>query len=223
MPSEPAPSSSAAAAHALASLTSVWRATEIAPVKACASGYAALDALLPGHGWPIGALSEVLLRDAGIGELSLILPVLRQVSLQKRPIVFIQPPYVPYAPALVRGGVCLQQVCWIYTANDAEARWAAEQTLRAGAAGAVLLWNATTNDRSLRRLQLAAEAGGALAFLYRSLAALNHPSPAALRLALQPEPAALRVQVIKARGGRTGLATLPIAWPGTGPGTWNVA
>jgi cell division inhibitor SulA len=219
MPSVPAPSSSAAAVQALASLASVWRATEIAPVKAWTSGHAALDALLPGNGWPVGALSEVLLQGAGIGELSLILPVLRQLSAQQRRIVFIQPPYVPYAPALVRGGVCLQQVCWIHASSDAEARWAAEQTLRAGAAGAVLLWNATTDDRSLRRLQLAAEAGGALAFLYRSLAALHQPSPAALRLALQPEPAVLRVQVVKARGGRMGLATLPLAWPGT----WNVA
>ena len=40
------------------------------------SGYAALDAALPGGGWPEAALVEVLLAADGLGELSLLLPTL---------------------------------------------------------------------------------------------------------------------------------------------------
>ena len=50
----------------------------------------------------------------------------------------------------------------------------------------MLLWSATEDERSLRRLQLAAETGSAFAFLFRPPSSLRRPSPAALRLALYP-------------------------------------
>ena len=56
----------------------------------------------------------------------------------------------------------------------------------------------------MRRLQLAAEAGGSLGILYRPAEAVREHSPAALRLRLAPTRAGLTVEIHKCRGGRAG-------------------
>jgi len=188
----------------------IWRAHELAAVKARSTGHMALDALLPGGGWPIGALTELIPLIEGIGEVALLQMSLKRLCDEKRHIVFVHPPYIPYAPALLSAGLLLPRVLWIDAAHDEDAHWAAEQTLREGAAGAVLLWSHAVADRPLRRLQLAAEAGESLAFIYRPAVTLNSSSPAALRIVLRPAPAALGVEVRKARGGRGGAVFLPV-------------
>ena len=46
----------------------IWRGGDCAPEPATLpSGFAALDAALPGGGWPQGTLTEVLLEREGIG------------------------------------------------------------------------------------------------------------------------------------------------------------
>ena len=180
----------------------LWIGRQLASSPAQSTGFSALDNVLPGRGWPIGALTELMPVVEGIGELRLLLPALRVLSLdQGRPIVFIRPPHVPYAPALARAGLSLKSIFRIETRDDEDARWAAEQTLREGVAGAVLLWSNANADLPLRRLQLAAQEGQALAFLYRNPRCLQNASPAAVRLTLHPAPGAIRVKVIKARGG----------------------
>jgi len=194
----------------LQEIPGIWRAHELSPVKARSTGHRALDALLPGGGWPIGALTELIPLIEGIGEVAVLQMALKQLCDEKRHIVFVHPPYIPYAPALLSAGLPLPRVLWIDAAHDEDAHWAAEQTLREGAAGAVLLWSHAVADRPLRRLQLAAEAGQSLAFIYRSAVTLNSSSPAALRIVLRPAPAALGVEVLKARGGRGGAVCLPV-------------
>ena len=56
----------------------VWRASQIGGsiLRTSASGFAALDAQLPGGGWPHGVLTELLLPQPGIGELRLLAPAL---------------------------------------------------------------------------------------------------------------------------------------------------
>jgi hypothetical protein len=203
--------------------TRVWRGRDSARIKTRSTGHFALDARLPGGGWPIGALIEIMPAACGIGELSLPLAVLKALSDEGRPIIFIRPPHTPYPPALLRAHLSLQHILWIVVERDEDARWAAEQTLRAGGAGAVLLWSETIDERYLRRLQLAAETGQALAFLYRDPAALRHASPAALRIALHPSQDALQLQLIKVRGGHTGQITLPLSWPLVSPSSPSVA
>lgn len=80
----------------------VWRraSTSAPTLRTLASGCAELDALLPGGGWPVGALSEILLSQDGLGELSLLMPALAELTRRRRHVVFVAPPYVPYAPAL---------------------------------------------------------------------------------------------------------------------------
>lgn len=199
--------------HALAlprEIPGVWRGRELAPIKAWPTGHRQLDALLPGGGWPLGALTELVPVTEGIGEVAMLQGALKRLCEAKRHIVFVHPPYIPYAPALLGAGLPLPRVLWIDAADDEDAHWAAEQTLREGAAGAVLLWSAALADRPLRRLQLAAEAGESLAFIYRPAMTLQNASPAALRLVLRPAAGALGVEVLKVRGGRSGIVLLPI-------------
>ncbi|REG45534.1 hypothetical protein B0G80_9141 [Paraburkholderia sp. BL6669N2] len=46
------------------------------------TGYAVLSAELPGGGWPIGALVELLVQQPGVGEIRLLQPALSRKSKQ---------------------------------------------------------------------------------------------------------------------------------------------
>jgi len=172
---------------------------------AAPSGFPELDASLPGGGWPIGAIAELMSDAIGIGELSLLVPVLSRLARAGRYIAWIAPPYLPYAPALAQRGLPLERMLLIHTRSLQESLWAAEQALRCPAVGAVLGWPAYSIDKNVRRLQLAAEAGGSLGILYRPPEAARESSPAALRLRLHSAPDGLAVEIQKSRGGRAGL------------------
>src|SRR5512147_2029116 len=64
------------------------------------TGFAALDAVLPVLGGPARALTELLPRHAGIGELRLLGGALALLSARGGGIASIAPPFLPYAPAL---------------------------------------------------------------------------------------------------------------------------
>ncbi len=167
------------------------------------SGFDALDVLLHG-GWPRAALTEILTEHEGIGELRLLLPALAEVTRQKRWVAFVAPPYIPYAPALAHADLDLSRVLLIHPSAQQDRLWALEQALRAGTCGAVLAWPAHADFNTLRRLQLAAEAGNAWGILFRPAETAQVSSPAALRLKLDPLSASgrtLAVQVIKSRNG----------------------
>ncbi|MGA2025233.1 MAG: hypothetical protein ABSH23_10795, partial [Steroidobacteraceae bacterium] len=63
------------------------------PRPAMPSGFAQLDANLPGGGWPMGAIAELMPAAMGIGELSLLLPALSGLTRAGRCIAWIAPPY----------------------------------------------------------------------------------------------------------------------------------
>ena len=172
-----------------------------------ASGWSELDAVLPGGGWQAGRVVELMPAITGIGELRLLLPALARITSAGRHITLIAPPYIPFAPALSQQGVRLERVLVIQAQRAEDILWAAEQSLRCRSFGAVIAWPATIRDREVRRLQLAAEAGGSTGFLYRSVEAAREASPAALRLKLRrAENSALQIDVIKCRGGRSGMS-----------------
>lgn len=187
----------------------VWRGQPVAlPRARQPTGHAALDDALPEGGWPEAALTELLLRADGVGELRLLLPTVTRLTQAGQPVVLVAPPYLPFPAGWRQAGVDLAHL-HIVDAPPREALWAAEQCLRAGCAGAVLAWPRPSNgmpskgthadDRALRRLQVAADSGRALGFVFRDLRAAANPSPAALRLSIDGTPPRLRV--IKCRGG----------------------
>lgn len=181
----------------------IWRGGQLtAAVSAVPSGYSELDELLPGGGWPQGALTEILMARQGIGALRLLMPALAGLSRDDRWICWVAPPHIPYAPALVAAGVDLSRVLLVHPKAQQDGLWAVEQSLRSGNCSAVLAWPGLDDGSVLRRLQLAAEAGDALGFLFRAQSLASRPSPAALRISLDTHADGnLSVSVLKRRGG----------------------
>jgi len=187
------------------------------------TGLAALDAVLPSGGWPVAALSELLIPADGVGELSLLLPTIARLTRAGAPVLLVAPPYRPYAAAWQAAGVELAQL-HVLSCTPKDALWAAEQALRSASCGAVLCWPGTASDALLRRLQVAAESGRCLGLCTRPTSVALQPSPAALRLRIEVTPAqftstqrmaspsvSTQLRVLKCRGGLP--PTQPIALP----------
>jgi protein ImuA len=181
----------------------LWRASQLAraTTRCVDTGHAALSARLPGGGWPTGTLTELLLQQPGIGEMRLLGPALASVA--GRRVVMLEPPHPPQAIALAALGLAPEHVIWLRSSRTADTLWAAEQVLRSGACGALLLWQAQVRQESLRRLHLAAQHGETLCFLLRPLAAAQDASAAPLRLSLRPAAGGLDVGFVKRRGPST--------------------
>jgi hypothetical protein len=163
-----------------------------------------IDAALPGGGWPVGAIVELLSTQVGIGELRLVMPTLARMTRAERYVALVAPPYVPFAPALAQHGIDLKYLLVIDARSSEDALWAFEQTLRCRSFDAALAWTAVVKDREVRRLQLAAEAGRSIGFLYRPGAAARESSPAAVRLQLQRDTQGLAIEILKCRGTNNG-------------------
>ena len=228
---------------------SLWRASQIggAAQRTTASGFDALDAQLPGGGWPHGTLTELLLAQAGVGELRLLAPALAALapgpadaapggmaagggsrgraagSDQGRCVMLFDPPAGLSAWALVQCGLSSRH--WLVvqarasqgavqhasprSANrlspllpSADLLWALEQSLKSGHVGAILAWlPLNLRADALRRLQIAAQAHDGPVFVFRDAQARSKPSPAPLRLLLQPAGVdGLSLRLLKRRG-----------------------
>lgn len=185
------------------------------------TGWPRLDAVLPSRGWPEASLSEILMPADGIGELRLVLPTLARLTQGDRQVMLIAPPYAPCAMGWRQWGVNLRRV-EIVDASEKEVLWATEQCLRSGSCAAVLAWPHQADDRSLRRLQVAADTGRALAFVFRDRKHLANASPASLRLELDAAPRTA-IWVRKCRGGNAPTQAIPFelvqGFPGEGRNT----
>jgi hypothetical protein len=192
-----------ASLHALLEHPALWRGEACARnVAAVPSGFEALDACLPGGGWPQGALSELITPVAGIGEFSLLMPACARLTRSGRWVIFIAPPHIPYAPALADAGLDLARLLLVRTESRTEGLWALEQALKSRHCGAALAWPGRVDARSMRRLQLACEQGGTSGVLFVAEGAVRDASTAALRLALAPAAdGTLDIRILKRRGG----------------------
>ena len=185
----------------------VWRAGGMPSAKGIPTGFPTLDSLLPGRGWPRAALTEILTRHQGIGALRLILPAIARLSRERRWVIWVSPPHIPYAPALAAMGVDLTRVLIVGLpggprTRDDQMLWAFEQALRFRDCGVALAWIGVIEQLKLRRLQLACEVGDTWGVIFRAQHLKTMPSPAALRLSLAPGAAGdLNVDVLKCRGG----------------------
>lgn len=179
----------------------VWRASELAISRSTTitTGHSVLDPLLPNNGWPRSTLVELLVQQHGIGEMQLLKPPLAQLSRTQR-VALIQPPYLPHAMACRAWQINDRNVLWLKPKSSADALWSAEQILRNGSCGAVVLWQANIRSESLRRLNLAAQSTDTWLWLVRPLTAAVDASPAQLRMALRPALGGISAHVIKRRG-----------------------
>lgn len=196
----------------------LWRAAQLgrATTPGLATGFAALDAELPGGGWPCQGLTELLLPHPGVGEWRLLAPAL--AALQRgqggprgevpRAVMLFDPPARPCAWTLAALGLDVGQLVVVQGRAPAalDGLWALEQALASGQLGAALAWlparlpGAGSAD-PLRRLQLAAQAHPGPVFLFREPGARLKPSAAPLRLQLEAGlPDQLRLRLLKRRG-----------------------
>jgi protein ImuA len=202
LPGPPGPLRDAAPAALLGRWADrLWAGTQFAAASqpAVPTGYPALDAELPGGGWPACGLTELLFDAPGSGEWRLLAPALR-TQAARRPLVCVAPPLQPYAPALLGLSLPLQRIVWVTPPDAADAAWALEQALRSGSCGTALWWGEASAPM-LRRLHLAALEYGCLLWVLRPPAARRQSSPAPLRLACTPAAQGrLLVSVFKRRG-----------------------
>lgn len=181
----------------------VWRGDTLAclPESTIPSGHAELDAELPGGGWPRGNLTEILVDRSSVGEMSLLLPALAQLSAAGGWLALVAPPWMPHGPAWAAAGLALERLVIVQAGKNAA--WSIEQLLACGGFAGVLAWpDAGISAQALRRLQVAVERRSVFACLWRSTAAAQAPSPAPLRVMLNSvaETGQLSVRIIKRRG-----------------------
>lgn len=180
-----------------------------------------LDAALPGGGWPLGALIEILQPQGVHNEWRLLLPALMRSG--RGPVVLVGAPYLPFAPALGAQGLSVQRLLRVDTALAAERLWACEQALCCADVDAVLGWLPQVRSAQLRRLHMAAAGHGKLLFVMRAQTAQQEASPAPLRLQVQPQPQpqpdahpasdALQLDLFKRRGPPLSAALALVARP----------
>jgi len=195
------------------------------------SGFSVLDQQL-GGGWPVGVLTEILLSNSGIGELGLLMPALIHMSKNDSAydyhsymsvqdtqdsswsgrLLWVAPPYIPYAPALTQHGLDVARVLIVHSAKQLDALWAMEQALNSSVCRVVLGWFADIDDRSMRRLQLAAESGACWTVIFRHARFADITSPAPLRIHIKPgrkpEAGDLDLNILRNRYGPVGELSL---------------
>ena len=230
-PADP-PAAAASTTAALCELhPRLWRATELgrADARTCASGFALLDAQLPGGGWPTRGLTELLLPQPGCLEWRLLAPAL---ALRvhgpahdpahnhlhdpahegvrpgaRRRLLLIAPPHAPHPRGLAAWGLAAAHCLWINVDATLDRLWALEQALKADAddTAAVLAWLPQVRPEQLRRLQTLAARCRAPVFVLRPTAStpLQQASAAPLRLRVQVQGSdwtQLRIDILKRRG-----------------------
>ncbi len=182
----------------------VWRASEHAPapMNTCPTHHRALDARLPGGGWPLASLIEILADSPGCGELALVTPALAALS-SHRPIVLLNPPEIPNALAWQQWNVASQRLWWLRPKSLSDAWWSAQTVLRGKAFAALLAWVDPVDDKALRRLHACVQEANTLMFLFRPKTVARQFSPSPLRLLLTPMAAGcLKIEILKCKGPR---------------------
>jgi protein ImuA len=180
----------------------VWRGSELAQAieNTVPTGHVALDAQLPGGGWPLGHLVEVLQRHSQQHVWQLVGPALSTTMTDSGdPAVLIDPPYQPFGPALRAQHIAPEQLLCVQAEKPSARLWATEQALRCADVGAVLAWLPQARSEDLRRLHLCAQAGEKLLVVFRGVDARDHSSPARLRLLVEGAER-LEVSILKRRG-----------------------
>ncbi|XZG68733.1 translesion DNA synthesis-associated protein ImuA [Chitinibacteraceae bacterium HSL-7] len=189
------------------------KGSELASPRTVSSGFAALDAELPGGGWPCASVTALSGRT-GAGELTLLWPLLRHDASQAT--LLLDPPFEPYAPAWRQAGIPLSKLVVVRPERDHD--WAFEQILADGACGCALWWpRQPLSPMQERRLQLAAQRGGGCGFVLSPRT--NAHSVLPLQLGLIRQNGVLRLTFLKRRGPplTTPIRLTPNALAGSRP------
>ena len=197
----------------------IWRGTDLAQIGqiVVASGFSALDAQLPGGGWPCNALTEVLQPEPSVCEWRLLSNALARLASNGGQILLVGPPRRPHMPGLAKLGIPENKLLWIATDTSAERLWCTEQLIKANPrGGAILAWLPQARAEPLRRLQVHAQSCDCPVFLFRPENARLDASPAPLRVLTTLGPDwKLYVQIIKRKGAFLDSTIVLPSIPGT--------
>ena len=186
----------------------LWRACDLDKVNSNSTGDKKLDNILPGGGWPKKGLVEVINQYHGIGELQLLIPLMLSVIKQGKWILWVCPPHIVYAPALQQAGIDTDQILVVNKAVPCkDALWSMERALRSNNCGLVLTWQTWLSVKVLRRLQLAAETGSTLGFIFKSRDNKYSPSRMRIRIKNITNFDEASITVIKAHDGSRAQST----------------
>ena len=186
----------------------LWRACDLDKVNSNSTGDKKLDNILPGGGWPKKGLVEVINQYHGIGELQLLIPLMLSVIKQGKWILWVCPPHIVYAPALQQAGIDTDQILVVNKAVPCkDALWSIERALRSNNCGLVLTWQTWLSVKVLRRLQLAAETGSTLGFIFKSRDNKYSPSRMRIRIKNITNFDEASITVIKAHDGSRAQST----------------
>ncbi len=175
------------------SLAGQVRAMETANRKAVATrptscGCEAMDRCLPEGGYSPGTVVEYLRAMPGSGASVLALHAAASAMRSTGGfVVIVDTQHTLYPPAWASCGIDLERVVLVRPQSDGDALWAIDQALRTPAVAAVIADVERIDDRSARRLQLAAERGGGLALLIRPISARRGPSWSEVQWVVRPQ------------------------------------
>lgn len=194
--------------HQLLQRTDLWRAREgrrHADPGTRPTGFADLDAALHRGGWPAAGLTELLCHTPCPQALRLLLPAL--AGLSEGLVMLAGPPARPCLNTLRRAGLDPRRLLIIRGRDPATLLRACREAAASRSVAALVAWlpRGLDTPTNLRRLHLAANQGDCLLALMRDASALEQPSPAPLRLLLEPRlPGDLHVHIHKQPGGWAG-------------------
>ena len=191
----------------------LWRGSDMVSAQHAVvpTGFAALDAQLPGGGWPCQCLTELLQPQPSLCEWRLLAPSLKRLVSEGGHILMVGPPKRPHAPGLVQLGLPEKTLVWLAADTPSERLWTTEQLVKANPRGAILAWLPQVGPEQLRRLQVHAQACDCPIFVFRPELARRDASPAPLRvIASLGMDWELHIQILKRRGGQhEGTLVLP--------------
>jgi protein ImuA len=195
----------------------LWRGHELGgPVaETVSTGFDALNAVLPGGGWPCGSLTEILVPQFSVVELRLLLPVMGALTTAGRAVALVGPPMDPHVPGLRHDGIGERHLIWADVDTPKDRLWSTEQLVRSRKCGAVVAWLPHVRAENVRRLQVLASQCAGPVFLCRPDSVGRDASAASLRLrARYATDWQIAVDVLKRKGAPLEEQLQLLSFPG---------
>ncbi|MFM2481233.1 cell division inhibitor SulA [Celerinatantimonas sp. YJH-8] len=99
-------------------------------------------------------------------QLQYIIPILRQLSQQKRWVMLIAPPSIPQALSIENYGINTDYVLVVHPHSNLNPFEILERALRSGSCSAVLGWTEQVDEHHMDLLKIAAQQGNTLGFVF---------------------------------------------------------
>ena len=210
LPQNPARTIAQTLARQLRSQGVFCAAEETARRKASAVPESGLGWLLGQMPEDEGGLSEWIPAREGAATVALLIALLKEQKATEEPVLVVEGDSPVNPPAWEALGLG-ERTVFVRTASLQDRLWALEQALRCRGVRGVIAWVDRLPDRSLRRLQLAAEQGRGWAFLIRPPEAQREKCWGDVRFLVEPRASSkddilenrrsVTIEVLARRGG----------------------